>query len=191
MKFCEAFLSSQQSSFTFERDHTYYLESKMADADVVKKMKKLIGEAFNYEAAMDARKVTQEEVDNFREILLSCESVPKAMPNKTLLLALIVCQNDIDKSVNLFKNYCLLCREAPEFFANRDMDSAEVQACLENQIYVALPPTPDNCNLLLHKLSNYDPSKYVYDDAMKTFLMTVGKNLKIKIFSQYLNKKLS
>lgn len=156
----------------------------MADNEVVEKMKKFIAESFNYEAAMDARKVTQEEVDNFREILLSCESVPRAMPDKTLLLALIVCQNDIDKSLNLFKNYCLLAQAAPEFFGNRDVDSKEVQACFENQIYVSLPPTPDNCNLLLHKLSNYDPSKYIYDDAMKTFLMTIGKSLRILIFSR-------
>lgn len=152
-------------------------------------MKKFIADAFNYESAMDARKVTQDEVDNFREILLSCESVPKAMPDKTLLLALIVRQNDIDRSLNLFKNYCLLAREAPEFFGNRVVDSTEVQACFENQIYASLPPTPDNCNLLFHKLSNYDPNKYIYDEALKIFLMTVGVHLEIFLFSQKFKKK--
>lgn len=137
--------------------------------------KRLVAEAFNYEAAMEARNVIQDDVDNFREILLSCETVPKSIPDKALLLCLLVCDKDIDKSLNLLNNYCVFSRSSPEFFANRDGKSKEVQMSLANQYYAWLPPTPNDYNLVFHKLSNNEPEVYVFDDAEKTFLMTIGK----------------
>ena len=59
----------------------------------------------------------------------------------------------------------------PEFFANRDVNSGAIQNCLKNLVYVSLPITPNNQNLLLHKLISSDPTDYVFDDSIKTFVM--------------------
>lgn len=50
--------------------------------------------------------------------------------------------------------------------------SEEIQAALDHQDYVALPVTPDNCNLIFHRLSSSEPKHYVFDEAVKTFIVT-------------------
>lgn len=105
---------------------------------ITKKMNKFIAEAFSYESAMKAYNITQNDVDNFREMLRSSEYVPKAIMDKVLLIVLITCRNNKDKSVNLLQNYCKFNREAPEFFAIRDIASQEVQQALDNQFNVSL-----------------------------------------------------
>lgn len=138
-------------------------------------MKRFIAESYNLEAAMESASVTQDEVDTFREILLSCEEVPRAIPDKLILLILIMNGKDFDKCVKFARTYCIVVRETPEFFSKRDVESNEVQSCLDNQYYIVLPPTPDNCNLLYHKLRNFEPKFHVFEEAEKTFFMTVGK----------------
>lgn len=148
---------------------------KMSDKKILKQMKKFIAESYNLEAAMESASITQDDVDNFREILLSCEEVPKAIPDKLILLLLIMGGKNFDECVKFARTYCIVVRESPEFFSNRDLESKEVQSCLDNQYYIALPPTPDNCNLLYHKLKNFDPKYHVFEAAEKTFFLTVGK----------------
>lgn len=36
---------------------------------------------------------------------------------------------------------------------------------------VALPVTPNNCNVILQKLRSHDPKDYVFDATLKTFIM--------------------
>lgn len=145
------------------------------DEDILGKFRKFEAEAFDYEEAMNSNNITQDDVDELREMSISSEFVPKALLDKVFLLFLITCENNKDKSLNLLHNYCKLKKETPEFFAKRDFESEEIQQALNNQIYATLPPTPNNCNLILHKLSNYEPKNYVFDAAEKTFLMTIGE----------------
>lgn len=66
-------------------------------------------------------------------------------------------------------------QNAPEFFKNRDIKSPEIQTALRDQFYLTLPVTPDNCNVVFHRLKSYDPKKYVFDASIKTFIITAGK----------------
>lgn len=66
----------------------------------------------------------------------------------------------------------------PEFFANRDLQNEMIQSSLDHQDYVALPVSPDNYNLIFHRLSSFEPKHYVFDDAVKTFIITSGETLK-------------
>jgi hypothetical protein len=145
------------------------------EEDVSEKFKTFIEEAFSSEKAMKAKNITQDDIDMLREMSLSSDFIPKALLDKFHLLILITCDNDKDKSLNLLHNYCKLKKETPEFFAKRDVMSDEIQQALNNQIYAVLPPTPSSCNLILHKLSTYQPKSYIFDAAEKTFLMTIGK----------------
>lgn len=147
----------------------------MLDKEILQIGRKLIAGAFDNREAMEAANITQDDVDNFRELLLSCDEVPKAMPNKILSMLLLFKKNNLDESVNVARIYCSLFRATPEFYKNRDVQSKEVQNCLNNQYYISLPPTPDDYNLIYFKFSNFDPDVFHFDDLEKTFLMTVGK----------------
>lgn len=81
------------------------------------------------------------------------------------------CDGDVDKSATLIENYYKIKKSTPEFFANRDIASEEIQKCLDNQDYIRLPITPDNCHLIFHRLSSHDAKTYSYDSAVKTFIM--------------------
>ena len=83
-------------------------------------------------------------------------------------------KNDIDKSAEKIENFYKMKKTTPEFFANRDVKSEEIQSSLDHQDYVALPITPDNCNLIFHRLSSSEPKHYVFDSAVKTFVITSG-----------------
>lgn len=77
-------------------------------------------------------------------------------------------------------------KNSPEFFRNRDVFSDEVQFALDHQVYLTLPVTPDNCTPVLHKLSDYRPKAYIFDEAIKTFIMTAGE-LIVKVCGVDLN----
>lgn len=90
----------------------------------------------------------------------------------------------MDKGVNLLHNYFKLVKDAPEFFACRDVYAKEVQSCMEYQKYILLPHTPDNYNVVFFKLSDYQPKNFVFNDVVRSFLMTVGMNYEIEISNE-------
>jgi hypothetical protein len=83
--------------------------------------------------------------------------------------------NDVSKSAELVKNFYKIKKSTPQFFSKRDVDSEEIQNCLNCQDYVMLPITPDNCHLIFHRLSNSDAKTYNFDAAAKTFIMLCGE----------------
>lgn len=154
----------------------------MVDQKILEQVRKLIASAYNCDEVMKENGITQDDVNALRERSVSSSFVPKGIIDKILLMILVACDNDMDKSVKLLHNYCKFVKEAPEFFSNRDVESKEIQSSLDNQYYISLPPTPNNCNLVFYKLSNYEPKNLNFDDAEKTFLMTVGTLI---IFEKY------
>lgn len=92
-----------------------------------------------------------------------------------LLLFLNASKDDIERSSKWVHVYYKLKRGSPEFFKNRDVLSNEIQSALKNQLYLTLPVTPDGCNVIMHGLISHDPKKYVFDEAIKTFIMTTGE----------------
>ena len=147
----------------------------MVDLKETRKLVKQFEEMyFDYDKVMKEHKITQEDVDYLRERSKSLELIPKATTDRMFLLMLVTCDNDEEKSLILGNNYFKLKRKMPEFFANRDMNSDEIQQCLNNQYYVTLPPTTKNYALIFHKLSNFVSKNYNFDEAVKTFTMTIG-----------------
>lgn len=86
-----------------------------------------------------------------------------------------MCNNSRDDAVELLTNHYKIKKESPEFFKNRDVTSDDIQSCLNNQDYVILPRTPDNCHLILFRLKSFEPSDYDFDSSAKTYIMTFGK----------------
>lgn len=92
-----------------------------------------------------------------------------------MLLFANACKDDTDRGSKWLHIYYKSKRNAPEFFGDRDVLSEGIQNALQNQYYYTLPVTPDGCNVVCHSLKNYEPKKYVFDEAIKTFIMTAGK----------------
>lgn len=89
-----------------------------------------------------------------------------------LLPFLVASENDIEKALELVTQHYKIKNDSPEFFKNRDVTAEDVQSSLKSQDYVILPSTPDNCTLILYRLSSYEPSDYDFDHAAKTYIMT-------------------
>jgi hypothetical protein len=81
----------------------------------------------------------------------------------------------MDKAARWIHKFYRVKQNAPEFFTKRDVYSEEIQEALKNQIYVTLPVTPNNYNVMLHRLRNFDPKTYKFDLTVKTFGMTAGE----------------
>lgn len=157
-----------------------------------------IKNAYDYEEALTRQNLKQKNVDLLREKTKRSKFVPRYIHDKQvskiwkllcnqrlifflwillpkLLLFANACKDDIDKGSKWLHIYYKMKRNAPEFFANRDVLSEGIQNALHDQFYFSLPVTPDGCNVVCHKLRSYDPKKYVFDEAIKTFIITTGK----------------
>lgn len=88
-----------------------------------------------------------------------------------MLLFLNCCEGNIDETVEKLETYYEIKRSMPEFFANRDVKSETIQHCFDCLAYVALPVTPDNCNLIVQRLRSTNPKDYMFEDAVKTYIM--------------------
>lgn len=148
----------------------------MSDDHIHSTFRKWVVAAYDADQAMRDNEITQDDIDNLRELSKSSDFVPKAIVDKILLIVLVAVDNDMEKSVNLLHNFCKFKKEAPEFFLNRDVEARGVQFCLDNQYFVNLPTTPRNYNLIAFKLANSNPKTYVFDNVEKTLMMIVGKN---------------
>lgn len=92
------------------------------------------------------------------------------------MLFLHFANGDIEKAAERLSKYYELKKTTPEFFKNRDIQSDEIQKNLKVALAISLPMTPDNCNLILNKFINCDPKVYMFDDAMKYYVMKVEEH---------------
>lgn len=92
-----------------------------------------------------------------------------------LLLFLDSC-GGVEEGAKVAKKYYQIKKNSPEHFSNRDPESPNIQQCLKNQDYFYLPNTPKGDLVVFHRLSSTKSSDYVFDEAIKTFFMTIGKS---------------
>lgn len=64
-----------------------------------------------------------------------------------------------------------------EHFKLRDPDHPKIQQCLASQDYFYLPNSPTGDIIVFHRLSSSRASDYVFDEAIKTFFMTIDSCL--------------
>ena len=72
------------------------------------------------------------------------------------------------------KIYYQIKKNSPEHFSNRDPASSKIEQCLKHQDYFYLPNTPKGDLVIFHRLATSKASDYVFDEAIKTFFMTIG-----------------
>lgn len=153
---------------------------------------KFVENAFDYKEALTRQGITQDDVDLLRQKAKRSKLVPRFINDKQVnqspnqvfpkllnfYFKLVLFSNagkgDIERSSKWLHVYYKMKLNSPEFFAKRDVYSEGVQNALKNQINLMLP-VYDGCNVLLHKIKNCEPKAYVFDDAIKTFIMMAGE----------------
>ncbi|XP_058116316.1 alpha-tocopherol transfer protein-like [Anopheles ziemanni] len=87
-------------------------------------------------------------------------------------LFLHACLWNVEDAKKALQKYSQIHANSPEIFDNRDIMSAGVQMTLNATHMVALPrTTPEGYRLLYYRLSDTDPSKMNFAEAVKSFCM--------------------
>lgn len=131
---------------------------------------------YNYAEALKRQGRTQLEVDAIRDVVRQYPIVPKSITDKQLLLFLDSC-GGVQEGAKVCKFYYKLRSTDKEHFKNRDPDHPKIQQCLAHQDYFFLPNTPEGDIVVFHRLSSSRSADYVFDEAIKTFFMTIDSCL--------------
>ena len=89
------------------------------------------------------------------------------------LLCFLNACNDEQDAVKVIQMYYKTKRSAPQLFNNRNPESASIQKCFKNMECFYLPLTPDGSSVVFIGLENDKSSNYDFDNANKTFFMTL------------------
>lgn len=90
------------------------------------------------------------------------------------LLCFLNACDGIDDAAKVIATYYEIRTTCPSIFSNRDPMSPEIQQCFGSQWNFHLPNTPSNHSVIYHCLSSPRASDYVFNEACKTFFMTLG-----------------
>lgn len=93
-----------------------------------------------------------------------------------LLLFLDSC-GGVQEGARVCKIYYEMKRKNVEHFSCRDPAHPKIKQCLASQDYFYLPNTPSGDVVIFHRLSSSRAWDYVFDEAIKTFFMTIDSCL--------------
>ncbi|CAO1404887.1 unnamed protein product [Diamesa serratosioi] len=128
---------------------------------------------YNYEEALKRLHKEASDVGELRRAVEMEGDVPKSITDKQLLLFLEAC-GSVDEAVKVIKIYYDVKENTPQLFRNRDPQSPAIQQCFKNQFNLFLPVTPNDGNSVVFiGLENDKSSNYDFDNANKTFFMTL------------------
>lgn len=96
--------------------------------------------------------------------------------SRQLLLFLDACES-VEEAAKVCSSYYETKRKNKEHFKNRDPEDPKIKQCLLHQDYFFLPNTPSGDLVIFHRLSSSRASDYVFDEAIKTFFMTIDSCL--------------
>lgn len=128
---------------------------------------------FSLEEAIQRRPLlSMKSIEALRTSLCSSKIVPQSITDKQLALFLDASDGKIEVAQKVIEIYYDTRKNAPEHFLNRDPKSEEIQQCLENQDFFVLPQI-NGCPIIFHQVSNSKASNYYFDNAVKTFFMSI------------------
>uniref|UniRef100_A0A182UD92 CRAL-TRIO domain-containing protein n=1 Tax=Anopheles melas TaxID=34690 RepID=A0A182UD92_9DIPT len=115
--------------------------------------------------ALEREDLSREDLKALRQPPV--EGVPATITDKQLACFLDACDKNIDETRKVLKIYYEARKNGPELFNNRDPHSAAIQQCLQNHGY----------SVVFHRLKNSRSSNYHFDEAIKTYFMTIDSCL--------------
>ncbi|KAJ6642975.1 Alpha-tocopherol transfer protein-like [Pseudolycoriella hygida] len=129
---------------------------------------------YDLDEAVRRRNISKDNIVTIREAVRNSKLpyVPPNVTDKLIALFLNACDS-LEETKSVMSIYYEARQSSPEHFEHRDPRSDEIQQCLNNQDYFYLPPTPSGIPVIFHRLSNSTASNYCFDNAIKTFFMTI------------------
>jgi len=130
---------------------------------------------YNMDEVLESKNIPRTILADLRKA--SAAYAPASITDEQLLLFYIACKYSVESASQTIKKCYNQKKHALEHFTRRDPESAHIQQCLKNQIYFFLPVTPNGHSVIFHRLANSKPSNYIFDEAIKTYFMTIDSCL--------------
>ncbi|XP_014214637.1 alpha-tocopherol transfer protein-like [Copidosoma floridanum] len=98
---------------------------------------------------------------------------PKFMDDNGLIVFLHSNYYRLEPTKNTIENYLTSRTHMPEYFSNRDpLGSKELRKMMNTMLVLPLEKkTPEGYGIIYSRLIDFDPSRYVYNDAMRLYNM--------------------
>lgn len=127
-------------------------------------------------AAEMAERIEDFNPESIRSLRKWLDDQPHYPPTseEQLILFAHSCYYDVERTKSCIDNCYSIASSTPEFFQKRDLDLPDVKHILsvtDNAVFPNM--TPEGYQIIFHRLSQYEPSKYVFADGVKVLNMTM------------------
>lgn len=130
---------------------------------------------------MDSIQFRSEDLDCLKDWIRKQPHLPQNISDDQLKLFLHSCYYRLETTKKTIDTYYTLKTGVPEFFANRSLDAPGMKHILNVVKFCTLPKlTNKGYAVLFAKLTNFETSQFVLDDAIKLLFMVVDSHLKQK-----------
>ncbi|KAE9526635.1 hypothetical protein AGLY_013283 [Aphis glycines] len=124
--------------------------------------------------------ISKENIDNLRKWIATQPHLPQNIPEEMLILFYHSCYLNMEETKTCIEIYYTLKTETPEFFANRDVTRPELINALNILDYGCLPiRSPNDYQIIYHKLRIFEANKYVFNDGVKLLIMAMDACFKV------------
>ncbi|XP_067006985.2 alpha-tocopherol transfer protein-like [Anabrus simplex] len=114
----------------------------------------------------------QRDVEYLKEWITQQPHLPNVTDERRLRNMLFYCKNSVEKVKRVTDLYYTVRGQVPEFFANRDPLTQDVEKIIHTVFFLPLPRhTPDGSRILLFRLMDSNPARYNATQAMKLGFM--------------------
>lgn len=124
--------------------------------------------------------ISKENIEELRKWLVTQPHLPQNISEEMLILFYHSCFFDMEQTKICIEIYYTLKTETPEFFANRDVFRPELVNALNVLDYGCLPiRSPNDYQIIYHKLRIFEANKYVFNDGVKLLIMAMDACFKV------------
>ncbi|XP_015369969.1 PREDICTED: alpha-tocopherol transfer protein-like [Diuraphis noxia] len=126
------------------------------------------------------KEISKENIEDLRKWIATQPHLPQNIPEEMLILFYHSCFFDMEQTKSCIEVYYTLKTETPEFFANRDVFRPELVNALNVLDYGCLPiRSPNDYQIIYHKLRIFEANKYVFNDGVKLLIMAMDACFKV------------
>ncbi|KAI5695673.1 hypothetical protein M8J75_001756 [Diaphorina citri] len=123
----------------------------------------------------------KEDIQALRQWMLTQPHLPQDVPEETLILIHHSCYFDLEASKSCIEVYFTTRTNTPEFFCKRDINRPELLAQSKVVEFGAIAPkTPQGYQVIFHRLQQFEPSKYVFQDSVRLLAMSIDACLHVE-----------
>ncbi|KAL0267029.1 UNVERIFIED_CONTAM: hypothetical protein PYX00_009408 [Menopon gallinae] len=118
--------------------------------------------------------IKEQQVKKLKAWIQNNNHIPNYVTDEQIVLFLHSNYYNIDTTKKCMEDYYKLRLKVPQFFEGRDINSDSLDKALRVLHYGIFPKkTPENYQVVFHKLNNPDPLQYVFNDGFKLLSMMI------------------